>query len=44
MLQKRANKMQSGSTLRKVEQKASESEAKWKEAAERLKDKPVGKC
>lgn len=43
MLQRRAKKMESGSTLRKgiLEQKASESETKWKEAAERLKDKPV---
>uniref|UniRef100_A0A183CBI4 Phosphodiesterase n=1 Tax=Globodera pallida TaxID=36090 RepID=A0A183CBI4_GLOPA len=44
MLQRRAKKMESGSTLRKglMEQhKASESEAKWKEAAGRLKDKPM---
>lgn len=34
--------MESGSTLRKlVEPKASESEQKWKEAGERLKEKPV---
>uniref|UniRef100_A0A914I986 GBD/FH3 domain-containing protein n=1 Tax=Globodera rostochiensis TaxID=31243 RepID=A0A914I986_GLORO len=43
MLQRRAKKMESGSTLRKglMEHKASESEAKWKEAAGRLKDKPM---
>ncbi|KAL3122098.1 hypothetical protein niasHT_009391 [Heterodera trifolii] len=43
MLQRRAKKMESGSTLRKglTEQRGSESEAKWKEAAERLKDKPM---
>uniref|UniRef100_A0A915LH58 Uncharacterized protein n=1 Tax=Meloidogyne javanica TaxID=6303 RepID=A0A915LH58_MELJA len=42
MLQRRAKKMESGSTLRKlVEPKASESEQKWKEAGERLKEKPM---
>ncbi|KAL7072201.1 hypothetical protein ACQ4LE_008503 [Meloidogyne hapla] len=42
MLQRRAKKMESGSTLRKlVEPKASESELKWKEAGERLKEKPM---
>ncbi|CAK5067286.1 unnamed protein product [Meloidogyne enterolobii] len=42
MLQRRAKKMESGSNLRKlVEPKASESEQKWKEAGERLKEKPM---
>jgi hypothetical protein len=42
MLQRRAKKMESGSSLRKlVETKASESEQKWKEAGEKLKEKPV---
>lgn len=42
MLAKRANKMQSGSALKKLaESKVSESEQKWKEAGENLKDKPM---
>jgi hypothetical protein len=45
MLARRAKKMEmaQGSQLRNklVEVKASESEQKWKEAGERLKEKPV---
>uniref|UniRef100_A0A183CB03 WW domain-containing protein n=1 Tax=Globodera pallida TaxID=36090 RepID=A0A183CB03_GLOPA len=41
MLQRRAKKMESGSTLRKGLMEHKASEAKWKEAAGRLKDKPM---
>jgi hypothetical protein len=42
MLQRRAKKMESGSTLRKIaEPRASESEQKWKEAGEKLKEGKV---
>uniref|UniRef100_A0AC35GIT8 Uncharacterized protein n=1 Tax=Panagrolaimus sp. PS1159 TaxID=55785 RepID=A0AC35GIT8_9BILA len=41
MLKKRAQKVSDSNSFRKFEPKSSESDQKWKEAAEKLKEKPM---